>query len=1447
MPNHHSAHTSSEEHSVTLMSRIRKWCRHSMLASLFSFGILCGRGMGKTAQLIVKLLLIAYFFFCILILVLKYAVLPNVSLYKTDIEQFASQKIGRAITIENINASWDGLNPRFVLSNLDIRDQAGKSALKLPKVIATISWWSFAVFNIRFANIEIVQPSLQMQRDSNGKILIAGFPIESNSSNDESGLNWVLAQREILIRQGKVSWLDNKKNAPELVLSDLNFLLKNQWRHHQFALKAAPPAHIAAPIDVRGDFKESIFTLKKTQLNHWSGDLYADFHAADLPAIDQYIGFPFSIEKAKGAVRVWISLDKGRFADFTADVKLIDVLGKFRQDLPKLDMAMVSGRIIASEPKASRSYLPEFIGSTGHTVGLINFSMQTRDGLLLPKTSVSQQFFPATKGKPQKNELQVATLDLESVSHFIEHMPLAKDQRQLLIDLKPKGQLKNFTASWVGEFPEISSYKIQGQFSHLSMQALKAQLARAKQGDIPARAAVPAIPGFENLSGSVDANDKGGSFTLDSTELSLQLPSYFVDPIMPFDTLKMQAHWQFQPNNRLLFQVSQMAFTQEETSGEFSGKHLIAMGQSFEQNKGEIDITGRLQHFDLKTIKRYIPEHAPEDLRLWLSTALIDGYANDVNVILKGNMDYFPFNQSDTKARTMGEFSVKGKIEDGKLNFSPSHFAADGITPFWPVIDSIQGGFHFDRSRMEITADKGMTNGVSLSKVKAVISDLADADSPLQIDGLANGPLQSMFNYVRSSPVDEWIGGFLHDSKAIGLSQLNLKLQLPLHHLIDSKVNGVLQFYGNETKLQTDLPRISNLLGKLEFNEHGVNFNALKANMLGGMVQAGGNTQKDGSIRIHLDGSASAEGIQMYVSDPSLYALTQRVYGATRYTAQINVKKGQPEIVVESSLQGLGLNMPAPLIKAMADVLPVRLEINPDLTDFNTPNQLRDEIKLTVGSLLNARYQRKKSREKYASWKVMRGGIGIYSPAPWPESGLQAHVVFNSLNIDEWNNLLRRKVVMPKQVVDALSNTDSNQSLPSNLVNLTNVPNLAAESKADLFQYIEPNAIAVQTEELFVLGKKLDKVVLGASNQQGLWQANVDAIQASGYATWSASKQDLGHVTAKLSRLIIPKSAANDVSDLLEGKNTTQQIPSLDIEAESFELFDKKLGKLELQANNSVDGNGREWSITKLNLKSPDAELNATGKWLLRENASITNLNYVLEINDSGRLLDRLNFPEVMRGGKGKLEGDIQWNGLPFLIDMPSLSGKVKMKLEAGQFLKVDSSAAKLLGVLSMQSLPRRLTLDFRDVFSEGFAFDNVVGDANIEQGIAKTKNFKMSSINAAVLIEGSADVVKETQDLHVAVIPDLNAGAASVVYALAVNPVIGLGTFLAQLLFRDPLKRAFTYEYTITGPWKNPIVTKLENKEREIYLEKQKAEKLKLEKQKLDKQKNEEKINQAS
>ena len=205
-------------------------------------------------------------------------------------------------------------------------------------------------------------------------------------------------------------------------------------------------------------------------------------------------------------------------------------------------------------------------------------------------------------------------------------------------------------------------------------------------------------------------------------------------------------------------------------------------------------------------------------------------------------------------------------------------------------------------------------------------------------------------------------------------------------------------------------------------------------------------------------------------------------------------------------------------------------------------------------------------------------------------------------------------------------------------------------------------------------------------------------------------------------------------------------------------------------------------------------------------------MNFKLDILDSGELLKRFGMAGVIRRGKGKMEGQVAWIGSPLSMDYPSMNGQFNVNIESGQFLKADPGIAKLLGVLSLQSLPRRLALDFRDVFSEGFAFDFVRGDVSINQGLAFTNNLQMKGVNAAVLMEGSADIAKETQDLKVVVVPEINAGTASLITAV-INPVIGLGTFLAQIFLRQPLIKAATQEFHIDGSWADPKITKVEKK----------------------------------
>ncbi|HWW71349.1 MAG TPA: AsmA-like C-terminal region-containing protein, partial [Duganella sp.] len=374
----------------------------------------------------------------------------------------------------------------------------------------------------------------------------------------------------------------------------------------------------------------------------------------------------------------------------------------------------------------------------------------------------------------------------------------------------------------------------------------------------------------------------------------------------------------------------------------------------------------------------------------------------------------------------------------------------------------------------------------------------------------------------------------------------------------------------------------------------------------------------------------------------------------------------------------------------------------------------------------------------------------------------------------------------------------------------------APADAADFAQYVVPDTIAARSSELVIGGRKLENVVVGVSRQKTVWQASVDSTQANGYLTWSepSTGHGLGKVTARLSSLVIPASASREVQDLLlDGKSAAATIPALDVVVERFELFNKPLGQLELQASNAQlpSAKAREWRINKLSLANADGELTGTGKWVTREGAHNTSLNFKLDIADAGKLLDRFGFAGTVKGGKGTLNGDIAWKGLPYSLDLPSLEGQITMNVEKGQFLKQDPGAAKLLGVLSLQALPRLLKLDFHDVFSEGLAFDGISANATVHQGIAKTDNLKMHGVAATVLMDGSADIANETANLHVVVIPEVNLGTAPLVYALAVNPVIGLGSFLAQLFLSAPVMRALTYHMQVAGPWKAPVVTKLD------------------------------------
>jgi uncharacterized protein YhdP len=499
---------------------------------------------------------------------------------------------------------------------------------------------------------------------------------------------------------------------------------------------------------------------------------------------------------------------------------------------------------------------------------------------------------------------------------------------------------------------------------------------------------------------------------------------------------------------------------------------------------------------------------------------------------------------------------------------------------------------------------------------------------------------------------------------------------------------------------------------------------------------------------------------------------------------------------IQSQLQGLALNLPAPLHKKADEQVAFKFEnLVQSVSTSNPSKALRDQLQLTWGRSLSASYVRDVSaadpRVIQGRWQV---GDSFATPATnLADSGVSAFFNLPSFSIDDWV-----QVLSPPKSSPTWSSTQS------------------ASMGAATQSYL-PTRMTLKANEVTVQGRQLHNVLVSGSREGYVWRSNLDAKEFSGFLEYrQPNNQNAGRIYARLARLSLPPSADQTVESLLE--ESPLSIPALDIVVEDLELRGKKLGRVEIEAVNTEASLPRnaasgEWRLNKLNITLPEASFKASGRWITSKEGvqqASTEMNFRLDVSNAGDLLTRLGTKDALRGGAGKLEGQVNWQGSPMTLHYPSLGGRFNVNMGRGQFLQAEPGVAKLLGVLSLQALPRRLLFDFRDVFSAGFAFDTVRGDVLIQQGIASTRNLQMKGVNAVVQMDGSSDIERETQNLRVLILPEVDAGTASLLAGIALNPAIGLSTFLAQLILKQPLSRVNSQEFLIDGTWSDPKVTKV-------------------------------------
>jgi uncharacterized protein YhdP len=178
---------------------------------------------------------------------------------------------------------------------------------------------------------------------------------------------------------------------------------------------------------------------------------------------------------------------------------------------------------------------------------------------------------------------------------------------------------------------------------------------------------------------------------------------------------------------------------------------------------------------------------------------------------------------------------------------------------------------------------------------------------------------------------------------------------------------------------------------------------------------------------------------------------------------------------------------------------------------------------------------------------------------------------------------------------------------------------------------------------------------------------------------------------------------------------------------------------------------------------------------------------------------------------KGQFNFDLNWHDAFYAPTLASLNGHASLDLGPGRIVDVgQNSGAKMdlgrmLSIFSLQTIPRRLSLDFSDIFQKGYSFDSLRGDYTISNGNVNTKNMRFDGPVAKVAIDGRIGLVKKDVNFELSVTPYVTSSIPVAATLITANPLVGLGALAVNTVIGSEVSKAVTYHYAVSGPWSNP------------------------------------------
>ncbi len=769
-----------------------------------------------------------------------------------------------------------------------------------------------------------------------------------------------------------------------------------------------------------------------------------------------------------------------------------------------------------------------------------------------------------------------------------------------------------------------------------------------------------------------------------------------------------------------------------------------------------LDLAFYFKNGQVENAKYYIPAKIMKPAAVdWITRSLIDGDVESGGLLYYGNLKEFPFNKNE------GLFDLDLKVSKGKLIFAKG----------WPEITAIDGDFSLFARGLRFYAHTGRTLKNKLQRVDVVFPEFWVKERKLIINGNVVGDSENKINYMHESPLENIFAKNIAPLKMTGESELKLDLEIPLANPKKTKVKGVVSVRDNHLMAKEWKLDIEKVFLDLRFDNRGIYTDKLTGLMEGVPLEGRIDTVDEGEVarRIVIEGGATVDEKQV---GKLLGNFIDKAHWARYMTGRAVIKTGlsipifTPEkdgfkkitLSLDANLSDVSLSLPYPLSKKMGK---------------------SDEFSLVAELSGEKRYLNLKTNKLTALLEMMpvgdtqsitRGGIGFEQQAELPtENGYRFIGHLDRFSWTEWE-----PVIFPAE-----------DEIP-----------LLASGGAGGSQYFD-----VDVNKLEIFGLWFGKTAIQASSSSQLWSIHLSGDEVAG-EIFIPVVLSSAPLVMNMDKLIIelPEGTGNEKSGYLDPR----LLPDIKVTSKLFILDKRNYGALRAVASGVKDG----LRLDQFSLKTKYTDISATGHWLEADGKQTSKFDILVKTSHLGKTIKSWNFEDAFGGGTGDIRVNAYWLGKPTDFSFKTVAGTMGVDIEDTSLLDFELGAAKMAGLF----LPRRLLLDFRDVFKKGMHFDSLKGQYQIENGNAFTTNLRLDGPAADILMAGRIGLIAEDYDQLVTVNRRLVGDSISTLAALAanplVNPLLAAQVYALKKLFEKQIDDMLTVQYTITGSWEDPKMT---------------------------------------